>query len=315
MVGSAGKRDAVRFLKEERQCSHRQACTIVKLPRTTYAYIPKPKDDAPVQDKLDSLTQKHPAIGFWSCYYRLRNRGERINHKRLRRIYRAMNLHIRRRPKRRLPARIKLPLVVPTTTNQCWSLDFMSDSLSDGRKFRVLNIIDDFNRESLQIEVDTSLPARRVQRVLDSIVAHRGLPANIRSDNGPEFISHLMEQWCEANMVSWHYIQPGKPTQNAFIERQNGSMRRELLNAYQFDSLNEVRTMCSEWQQDYNHERPHKALGYLSPVTYALRQLNSEPKDDERTEALSTNSRREQAPSLAPEKREFVDKISEKPNA
>ena len=292
MVGSAVKREAVRFLKEERQCSHRQACKLVKLPRTTCAYIAKPKDDGTVQDKLDLLTQKHPAIGFWSCYYRLRNRGERINHKRLRRIYRAMNLHIRRRPKRRLPDRIKLPLMVPTGANQCWSLDFMSDALTDGRKFRVLNIIDDFNRESLQIEVDTSLPARRVQRVLDNVVAQRGLPGNIRSDNGPEFISHLMEQWCENNKVSWHYIQPGKPTQNAFIERQNGSMRRELLNAYQFDSLKEVRAMCSEWQRDYNSERPHKALGYLSPLTYAQRLLNSEPKDDESTEALSTNPRR-----------------------
>lgn len=292
MVGSAVKREAVRFLKEERQCSHRQACKLVKLPRTTCAYTPRPKDDGTVQDKLDLLTQKHPNIGFWSCYYRLRNRGEGINHKRLRRVYRAMNLHIRRRPKRRLPDRIKLPLVVPTGANQCWSLDFMSDALTDGRKFRVLNIIDDFNRESLQIEVDTSLPALRVQRVLDNVVAQRGLPGNIRSDNGPEFISHLMEQWCEDNKVSWHYIQPGKPTQNAFIERQNGSMRRELLNAYQFDSLKEVRAMCSEWQRDYNSERPHKALGYLSPVTYAQRRLNSEPKDDESTEALSTNPRR-----------------------
>ncbi len=299
MVGSAVKREAVRFLKEERQCSHRQACILVKLPRTTCAYTSKPKDDAAVHDKLDLLTQKHPNIGFWSCYYRLRNRGERINHKRLRRIYRAMNLHIRRRPKRRLPDRIKLPLMVPTGANQCWSLDFMSDALTDGRKFRVLNIIDDFNRESLQIEVDTSLPARRVQRVLDNVVAQRGLPGNIRSDNGPEFISHLMEQWCEDNKVSWHYIQPGKPTQNAFIERQNGSMRRELLNAYQFDSLKEVRAMCSEWQRDYNSERPHKALGYLSPVTYAKRRLNSEPKDDESTEALSTNPRRPAQPKQA----------------
>ena len=191
----------------------------------------------------------------------------------------------------------------------------MSDALTDGRKFRVLNIIDDFNRESLQIEVDTSLPALRVQRVLDSIVAQRGLPGNIRSDNGPEFISHLMEEWCEANKVSWHYIQPGKPTQNAFIERQNVSMRKELLNAYQFDSLKEVRAMCSEWQKDYNHERPHKSLGYLSPVTYAQRRLNSEPNDDESTYALSTNPRREQAPMPAPEKRGLVDKIFEKPNA
>lgn len=146
-------------------------------------------------------------------------------------------------------------------------------------------------------------------------MTQRGLPANIRSDNGPEFISHLVEQWCEVNKVSWHYIQPGKPTQNAFIERQNGSMRRALLNAYQFTSLKEVRAMCSEWQQDYNNERPHKALGYLSPVTYAQRRLNSEPKDDERTYALSINPRREHDLRLAPEKGGLVEKIFETPNA
>jgi len=168
----------------------------------------------------------------------------------------------------------------------------MSDALTDGRKFRVLNIIDDYNRESLKIEVDTSLPALRVQRALEEVIRSKGLPANIRSDNGPEFISHLMAAWCEERKVSWHYIQPGKPTQNAFIERQNGSMRRELLNAWQFRSLKEVRALCAEWQQDYNCQRPHKAIGYLSPVDYAREhQPDSEPNDEKRTEALSTNPR------------------------
>jgi putative transposase len=151
----------------------------------------------------------------------------------------------------------------------------MSDALVDGRKFRVLNIIDDFNRESLAIEVDTSLPSRRVIRVLERIIARRGKPTCLRTDNGPEFISHLLQEWCEAGGIRLVYIQPGKPTQNAYIERKNGTMRRGLLNAYLFYSLGEVRLMAEEWQLDYNTERPHKSLGYLSPVKYAEQYYQS----------------------------------------
>jgi putative transposase len=150
----------------------------------------------------------------------------------------------------------------------------MSDTLSDGRKYRLLNIIDDFNRESLIIEVDTSLPARRLIRVLKNIIARRGKPANIRTENGPEFISHLLQQWCEENEITLQYIQPGKPMQNACIERKNGSMRRELLDAYIFNCLSEVRGMCEIWRLDYNTERPHKSLGYLSPVVFAQKKCN-----------------------------------------
>jgi putative transposase len=155
-----------------------------------------------------------------------------------------------------------------------WSIDFMSDSLTDGRKFRLLNIIDDFNRESLAMEVDTSLPSFRVIRVLERLIAQRGCPANIRCDNGPEFISHKLEQWCsdESRRISLQFIQPGRPMQNAYIERKNGSIRRELLNAYLFNSLAEVRVMSEEWRRDYNSERPHKSLGYLSPLKYAAKQ-------------------------------------------
>ena len=147
----------------------------------------------------------------------------------------------------------------------------MTDSLVDGRKFRILNVIDDFTRESIIVEVDTSLPALRVIRELEKIIRQRGIPANIRSDNGPEFLCHLLAAWCEANKITWHYIQPGEPTQNAFIERKNGSMRRELLNAYLFNSLREARLHCEEWRQDYNNERPHKSLKYLTPKEYADR--------------------------------------------
>lgn len=243
--------------------------------RTTYQYKAKQKDDSQLQAALTVLTNKHAAIGFWQCCYRLWNKGNDWNHKRIYRVYTDMKLNIRRRARRRLPDRVKQPLTVPSSPNQVWSIDFMSDSLVDGRKFRLLNVLDDFNRESLAIEVDTSLPSLRVIRVLERLIHQRGKPANIRTDNGPEFISHQLKQWCADHHITLQYIQPGRPMQNAYIERKNGSIRRELLNAYLFYSLAEVRTMTEEWRVDYNTERPHKALGYLSPLRYAEKHHSS----------------------------------------
>ena len=241
----------------------------MKLPRSSFQYKHKVKDDSAVEDALDTLVQRYPAIGFWQSFHRLRNRGHWWNHKRVRRVYRNMKLNIRRKPKKRLPERIKQQLTYATSPNQMWSIDFMSDSLQDGRKVRLLNIIEDFNRESLAIEADTSLPTLRVIRVLERLVNERGTPSNIRMDNGPEFISHKLEEWCTKRKITLQFIQPGCPTQNAFIERKNGSIRRELLNAYVFTSMSEVRESCDQWRIDYNWERPHKALGYLPPVLFA----------------------------------------------
>ena len=263
------KRGAVDFLTTDQQLSNRKACKLMGISRTTCQYQAKSKDDTELQTALTALTTRHAAIGFWQCCYRLWNRGYWWNHKRIYRVYTDMNLNIRRRAKKRLPERVKQPLSVPTAPNQVWSIDFMCDSLVDGRKFRLFNVIDDFNRESLAIEIDTSLPARRVMRMLERLIAERGKPANIRCDNGPEFISHLLEQWCKDRQISIQFIQPGRPMQNAYIERKNGSLRRELLDAYLFNSLAEVRVMSEEWRVDYNTERPHKSLGYLSPIKYA----------------------------------------------
>ncbi len=217
-----------------------------------------------------------------------------------------MKLNIRRRAKKRLPERIKQPLTVATTPNETWSIDFMSDSLVDGRKFRLLNVIDDFNRESLAIEVDTSLPSLRVIRVLDQLIAERSKPLAIRTDNGPEFISHKLQQWCEQNNIKLQYIQPGKPMQNAYIERKNGSIRRELLDAYLFYSLTEVRTMSKEWRKDYNTERPHKSLGYLSPVTFARQHYKSRESEPQLYPQTAN------ANTLPIEESRLVDKIVEK---
>ena len=252
---------------------------LMGISRTTCQYKSKPKDDSQLQEALTALTTKHAAIGFWQCYYRLRNKGCPYNHKKIYRVYTEMKLNIRRRAKRRLPQRVKQPLSVPDGPNQVWSIDFMSDSLADGKKFRLLNIMDDFNRESLAIEVDTSLPSLRVIRTLVRIIDQRGKPANIRTDNGPEFISHQLQQWCEENQITLQYIQPGRPMQNAYIERKNGSLRRELLNAYLFHNLADVRTKCHEWKEDYNTERPHQALGYQSPEKYAEQHYQSTLND------------------------------------
>lgn len=259
------------FLTKEEQLSNRKACQLMGLSRTTYQYKSKTREDGEVQEALTTLTTRHPSIGFWQCCYRLWNKGYTWNHKRIYRVYTQMKLNIRRRAKKRLPDRVKQPLTIPTASNQVWSIDFMSDRLTDGRRFRLLNILDDSNRECLAIEVDTSLPSLRVIRVLEKLIATRGCPVSIRCDNGPEFISHKLEEWCSdaSRRITLQFIQPGRPMQNAYIERNNGSIRRELLNAYLFNSLAEVRAMSEEWRVDYNTERPHKSLGYLSPFKYA----------------------------------------------
>jgi putative transposase len=165
-----------------------------------------------------------------------------------------------------LPARVKQALFQPQSVNEVWSIDFLSDSLWDGRKFRILNIVDDFNRQVLALEADISLPSMRVIRVLEYLKEFRGLPKMIRVDNGPEFISHLLDEWCRRNEITLAYIQPGKPTQNAYVERCNGSVRKELLNANVFYSLKEVHEKIEEWLVVYNHHRPHKSLGYRTPI-------------------------------------------------
>ena len=198
------------------------------------------------------------------------------NHKRVYRVYTAMQLNIRRRAKKMIPARVKQALMQPDRPNLVWSLDFMADSLWDGKKYRILNVLDDYNREVLAIDTDTSIPALRVIRVLEQLKQVRGLPEMIRTDNGPEFISQKLDYWCKDNKVQLVFIQPGKPTQNGYVERFNGSVRKELLNAYVFRTISEVREKVQEWMDDYNMYRPHKALGYKSPIGMLNEEINRE---------------------------------------
>jgi putative transposase len=253
-------------MRDVHKISCRQACMVVKQPRSSYLYQPTPKDDDALIKAFRSLVDKHPAIGFWQSFYRLRRMGFKDNHKRMYRVYTQLKLNIRRRYRKRLPARVKQALFQPNAINQVWSIDFMSDSLWDGRRYRLLNVIDDYNREILSIEADLSLPTLSLIRQLEQLKEFRGLPKMIRVDNGPEFISHRLDHWCKEHKIDLLFIQPGKPMQNGFIERCNGNIRRELLNAYVFKTLDEVRIKAEQYMLDYNYNRPHKALNYKVPM-------------------------------------------------
>ena len=244
-----------------------RACKITSLSRSQYYYSSK-KDDTEVTEALQDLAFKHPCYGFRKLFAYLKRGGKSWNHKKVYRVYKLLRLNKRRRGKRRLPARIKQPLVRETAINQTWSMDFMSDSMVSGRKFRTLNIIDDCTREVLAIEIDTSLSAKRVTRVLNRIMAERGKPVRIRVDNGPEFTSNELTAWAEENNICIQYTQPGKPMQNGFIERFNRLYREAVLDAYLFFELHEVRLLTTEWMEEYNHRRPHEALDNLTPSEY-----------------------------------------------
>lgn len=224
--------------------------------------------DAPVIAALTAVVAAHPRWGFWKCSDRLRLDGHPWNPKRIWRVYCGLRLNLPRRTKKRLPRRPTQPLTVLPAPNAVWAVDFMSDALYAGRRFRTLNVLDEGVREGLAIEVDTSLPAERVIRVLEQVVAWRGHPQALRLDNGPEFLAERFAVWCAEQRIELRYIQPGKPNQNAFIERFNRTFRHEVLDAYVFESLEQVREISAQWLHEYNEERPHDTLDGIPPATY-----------------------------------------------
>lgn len=219
-----------------------------------------------IADWLLRLTTANKRWGFGLCFLYLRNeKGFTWNHKRVYRIYRELELNLRIKPRRRIKRNKPEALSVPTTVNQVWSMDFMSDSLLDSRSFRTFNVIDDYNREALCIDVDLSLPSARVIRSLEQVIEWRGKPAAIRLDNGPEYISQLLVDWACKHRITLLYIQPGKPTQNAYIERFNRTVRHEWLDLHQFNSINHAQELATQWLWKYNNERPHTAIGGIPP--------------------------------------------------
>jgi putative transposase len=247
-----------------------RACRAARLSRAAYYRqgIDWAKRDAPVIDALNAVLEKHGRWGFWKCFDRMHNRGHPWNHKRVHRVYCKLGLNLPRRTKKRLPQRLRQPLTVAAAVNAVWALDFMSDSLWSGRRFRVFNVLDEGVREGLAIEIDTSLPAKRVVRVLNRLGELRGFPTALRMDNGPELIAQELLDWCASHGVEPRHIQPGKPDQNAYIERYNRSFREEVLDAYVFESLEQVRELSAEWLRMYNEERPHDALGRQPPAVF-----------------------------------------------
>lgn len=252
-----------------------RACMIVCLARSQYYYESK-RDDSEVIAKLEELASSKPGRGFDNYYSRIRNDGLVWNRKRVLRVYRLMNLTKRRRYKRRLPTREKRALIVPEDANQTWSMDFMSDSLVNGRRFRVFNVMDDFNREALINEAYYSIPSERVTRILSGLISERGCPKVIRVDNGPEFTSKTFSSFCKYHQIKLQFIQPGKPAQNGYIERLNRTYREDVLDVFLFDTLTEVNAKSFEWQIEYNSNHPHQALNGMSPWSYKQQNIVEE---------------------------------------
>jgi putative transposase len=243
------------------------ACLAFGVSVTCYRYQPRlSSENAEIADHLIRLTHNQRNWGFGLCFLYLRNvKGYRWNHKRVYRIYRELELNLRIKPRKRIVREKPQPLAVPDAINQCWSMDFMHDQLSDGRSFRIFNLIDDFNREALAMDIDLSLPADRVVRALDQVIEWRGKPLAIRSDNGPEYISSKLVLWAEKHDIRLDYIQPGNPQQNAYVERYNRTVRYDWLGHYLFESIAEVQGYGTNWIWTYNHERPNMALGGITP--------------------------------------------------
>lgn len=235
-------------------------------------YISK-RDDTEVENKLNEYAELLPTYGFDEYYWRLRKEGYIWNRKRVLRIYRKMGLVLRRPRKRPYPLRTPNPLSEPSRPNEVWSMDFMSDSLEDGRRIRVFNVIDDYNREALATEVSLSFPSAKVVRILEQLIEERGQPRMIRTDNGSEFTAHTYQNWCDKQGIDTEYIKPGKPTQNAYVERFNKSFRKGVLNAYLFRSIRDLREKAEEWRYDYNYYHPHKSLCRKTPMELRAKYL------------------------------------------
>jgi len=268
MVRPAARREAATWANQTYGVSIRHSCELSGLQAGSYYYKAVPTDDEPLREAIRNVARERRRWGCPRIIDGLRRRGWRDNHKRVERIYREEGLQVRRRRRKRVCGEAREPLIQASRPNQVWAMDFMSDALANGRKIRLLNIVDAYSRECLRIEVDTSLSGARVARVLEELRASRGLPERIITDNGPEFTGRVMDAWAYAREVKLHFIEPGKPMQNGYVESFNGKFRDECLNENWFVDLPDIRQITKEYQMHYNQERPHSALGNLTPMEF-----------------------------------------------
>jgi putative transposase len=268
MVTPTARRLAVGVLRADFPVSLSRACVVLRVARSSCRYVSR-RDDEPLRAALREVATQRPRFGYRRLHVLLQRAGWRCNHKRVYRLYRAERLAVRRRRRRKLAAGCRIVLPVPTRPHERWSMDFMGDTLANGRTFRMFNLVDDGSRECLAIEVDHGLSGLRVTRVLDRVAAQRPLPKQIVVDNGPEFTSRVLDAWAYQHRVELHFIRPGKPVDNAFIESFNGKFRDECLNQHWFLDLDDARTKIEAWRIDYNEVRPHSALGNRTPTEYA----------------------------------------------
>jgi putative transposase len=270
VVTPAGKRKAVAHLVDAHGMSERRACKAIGCCRMTMRYRATRADDVSLRQRMKAIAQERRRFGYRRLHVLLKREGYLINHKKLFRLYREEKLTVRRRGGRKRAIGTRAPMLVPVAPDDRWSLDFVSDQLTDGRRFRILTVVDDCTRECLALVADTSLSGIRVARELDRLMTERGKPTMVVSDNGSELTSNAILTWADRTRVEWHYIAPGKPMQNAFIESFNGRLRDELLNETLFTSLAHVRTALGRWRADYNDRRPHSKLGWKTPSEFAF---------------------------------------------
>jgi putative transposase len=276
MVTSAQRREAVAHLITAHQMSERRACRTAGIDRPLVRYRSRKADDGALRERLKALAHVRRRFGYRRLHVLLRREGWAVNRKRVQRIYQDERLMVRKRGGRKRALGLRAPMKAPDRPNACWSLDFVHDQMTDGRRFRILGVVDECTRECLALVPDTSISGARVARELSRIIAWRGKPEAILSDNGTELTSNAILSWADDRRVEWRYIQPGKPSQNAFAESFNARLRDELLNETLFRSLIHARLTLDAWRDDYNLQRPHGKLGWLTPAAYAARWRNNE---------------------------------------
>jgi putative transposase len=313
VVSPEVRREAVLVMQVEVELSQRRACGLMGVQRATCRYRRRRVEDRRLRMRLRELAEERRRFGYRRLQVLLMREGWQLNHKRVYRLYVEEKLGLRRKRGRKRSG-VRQPLPEPTAPNQVWSVDFMSDALSSGRRFRTLNIVDDYTRECLAIEVDTSLGGLRVVRVLEELKQRRGLPPQIRSDNGPEFLSRAVDQWAFEQGLRWHTIQPGRPMENGYVESFNGHFRDECLNENWFTDLADAREKIAQWKQDYNQVRPHSALGYRTPEEFATSSSAQDCGKDGDTAALENAPRFPLSHSLDDGAQVSTDVVLKTPN-